>query len=432
MFNMRIKMMSEPQIVCPQCSTSIKLTESLAAPLLVQARKQFEQQLAQKETDFARREAALRTSQEAITKARESIDAEVAQKLKTERTTIAEAEAKKARLALANDLERRDRQVAELQQNLTANNAKLAEAQQAQADVLRKQRELDDARREIDLSVEKKVQQSLVAVRDKAKAEAEEGLKAKVSEKEAQIAAMHRQIEELRRKAEQGSQQLQGEALELELESLLRGRFPRDLIEPVPKGEFGGDVLHRVLGATGQHCGTLLWESKRTKAWSDGWLAKLRDDQRVAKADMALIVSNVLPKGVEAFDLIDNVWVSEPRFAVPLAIALRQSLIDVAGSRVAQEGQQTKMEMVYQYLTGPRFRHRIDAIVEKFTDMKADLDRERKTMMRLWAKREEQLIGVLDSTAGLYGDLQGIAGRAMPEIESLDMLMIEAKGEAAE
>jgi hypothetical protein len=420
-----MKMMSEPQIVCPQCSTSIKLTESLAAPLLMQARKQFEQQLAQKEADFAGREAALRLSQGAITKARESIDAEVAQKLKTERATIAEAEAKKARLALAADLEQRDRQVVELQQNLTVNNAKLAEAQQAQADVLRKQRELDDARRELDLSVEKKVQQSLVAVRDKATAEAEEGLKAKVSEKEAQIAAMHRQIEELRRKAEQGSQQLQGEALELELESLLRGRFPRDLIEPVPKGEFGGDVLHRVLGAFGQHCGTLLWESKRTKAWSDGWLAKLRDDQRIAKAEMALIVSNVLPKGVEAFDLIDNVWVSEPRFAVPLAIALRQSLIDVAGSRLAQEGQQTKMEMVYQYLTGPRFRHRIDAIVEKFTDMQADLDRERKTMMRMWAKREEQIIGVLDSTAGLYGDLQGIAGRAMPEIENLNVLMIE-------
>lgn len=424
-------MMSEPQIVCPQCSTSIKLTESLAAPLLVQARKQFEQQLAQKETDFAKREAALRTSQESITKARESIDAEVAQKLKTERAAIAEAEAKKARLALAGDLEQRDRQVAELQQNLTANNAKLAEAQQAQAGVLRKQRELDDARRELDLSVEKKVQQSLVAVRDKAKAEAEEGLKAKVSEKEAQIAAMHRQIEELRRKAEQGSQQLQGEAMELELESMLRGRFPRDLIEPVPKGEFGGDVLHRVLGTSGQHCGTLLWESKRTKAWSDGWLAKLRDDQRIAKAEMALIVSNVLPKGVEAFDLIDNVWVSEPRFAVPLAIALRQSLIDVAGSRLAQEGQQTKMEMVYQYLTGPRFRHRIDAIVEKFTDMQEDLDRERKTMMRMWAKREEQLIGVLDSTAGLYGDLQGIAGRAMPEIESLDVLMIEEAAPSA-
>jgi hypothetical protein len=114
------------------------------------------------------------------------------------------------------------------------------------------------------------------------------------------------------------------------------------LIEPVPKGEFDGDVLHRVLGASGQHCGTLLWESKRAKAWSDSWLAKLRDDQRIAKTEMALIVSNVLPNGVEAFDLIDNVWVSEPRFAVPLAIALRQSLIDVAGSRMAQEASRPK------------------------------------------------------------------------------------------
>jgi hypothetical protein len=135
---------------------------------------------------------------------------------------------------------------------------------------------------------------------------------------------------------------------------------------------------------------------------------------------------------VDSFDLIDSVWVAEPRFAIPLAIALRQSLIDLAGSRISQEGQQTKMEAMYAYLTGPRFRHRIDAIVEKFTDMQADLERERKTMMRLWAKREEQLKGVLDSTAGLYGDLQGIAGRAMQEIESLDVLMIEVKGEAAE
>jgi hypothetical protein len=224
---------------------------------------------------------------------------------------------------------------------------------------------------------------------------------------------------------------LQGEALELELESLLRNRFPRDLIEPVAKGECGGDVLHRVLGAAGQACGTILWESKRTKGWNDNWLAKLRDDQRAAKADVALIVSSALPKGVETFDLVDNVWVAEPRFAIPLAIVLRQSLVDLASTRQTQEGQKTKTEMVYAYLTGPQFRHRIDAIVEKFTDMRDDLDRERKTMTKLWARREQQLNGVLDSTAGLYGDLQGIAGRAMQEIEGLDVLMIEAAGERA-
>jgi hypothetical protein len=419
--------MSEPKIICPNCHTEIKLTESLAAPLIAETRKRFEQQLAQKEADFAKREASLRQTQDELAKAREAIDDEVAKKLKAERASVAEAEAKKARLALANDLELKDRQVADLQKILTDNNIKLAEAQKAQADVMRKARELDDARRELDLAVEKKVQESLVSVRDKAKLEAEEHLKAKVSEKEVQIAGMQRQIEELRRRAEQGSQQLQGEAFELGLESLLRGRFPRDLIEPVPKGEFGGDVLHRVLGPSEQLCGTILWESKQTKNWSDGWLAKLRDDQRNAKAEIALIVSSALPKGVEAFDLIDGVWVAETRFAIPLAIALRQSLIEVANSRQAQEGQQTKMELVYQYLTGPRFRHRIDAIVEKFTDMQEDLDRERKTMTRMWAKREEQLRGVLDSTAGLYGDLQGIAGRAMQEIESLDVLMIESK-----
>ena len=153
---------------------------------------------------------------------------------------------------------------------------------------------------------------------------------------------MQRQIEELRRKAEQGSQQLQGEAQELELEASLRARFPRDLIEPVPKGEFGGDVLQRVIGPLDQPCGTILWESKRTKNWSDGWLAKLRDDQRKAKADIALIVSSALPKGVHTFDQIDGVWVTDARCAVPVAIALRQSLIELAAARQAREGQQTQ------------------------------------------------------------------------------------------
>ncbi|WP_036022180.1 DUF2130 domain-containing protein [Bradyrhizobium yuanmingense] len=424
--------MTDPQIVCPSCRTEIKLTESLAAPLIAETRRKFDQQLAAKEADFGRREALLKQAGEEIAKARQTVDEQVAAKLKAERSSIVEEEAKRARLAIADELDARDLQLADLQQMLAASNEKLAAAQKIQADMLRKERELDDAKREVELTIETKVQQALAAVRDKARLEAEDGFKAKVAEKEAQIAGMNRQIEELRRRAEQGSQQLQGEALELELESLLRNQFPRDLIEPVPKGDFGGDVLHRIFGPGGQACGTILWESKRTKRWSDDWLTKLRSDQRAAKAEVALIVSSALPKDVETFGLVDNVWVAEPRFAVPLAIVLRHGLIDLAGSRQAQEGQQTKMEMMYGYLTGPRFRHRIDAIVEKFTDMQADLDRERKTMMRLWAKREEQLRGVLDSTAGLYGDLQGIAGRAMQEIESLDLLMIEAKSEAAE
>lgn len=177
---------------------------------------------------------------------------------------------------------------------------------------------------------------------------------------------MARTIEELKRKAEQGSQQSQGEVLELELEELLRGRFPTDLIEPVGKGELGADVVQQVNGSVGQPAGIILWETKRTKAWSDGWLAKLRDDQRRCGADVALIISQALPKHIEQFDLLDGVWVAHPRCALPVAVALRQTLIEVNSSRMVQQGQQTKMEQVYHYLTGNKFRQRVEAVVEKF------------------------------------------------------------------
>ena len=169
-----------------------------------------------------------------------------------------------------------------------------------------------------------------------------------------------------------------------------------------------------------------MWESKRTKNWSDGWLAKLRGDQRAAKAEIAILISQAMPKGIESFGQIDGVWISAPKYAVPLVIALRQTLIEVANSKQSQEGQQTKMELVYEYLTGPRFRHRVEAIVEKFSDMQADLDREKKAMTRLWAKRESQIQGVIESTVGMYGDLQGIAGRALQEIEGLEVPLLES------
>jgi hypothetical protein len=417
--------MSETLITCPHCKTEFPLTESLAAPLVESTRRQYERKLAQKDADVSKREADL-------AKERESLDERIAVQLKTEREKIAAEEAKKARLAIGGDLEQKAKELLELQGVLKQKDAKLAEAQNAQAKLIRKERELEDSKREMSLTIEKKVQESLVAVRDKARKETEDELKMKVTEKEQTIASMSRQIEDLKRKAEQGSQQLQGEALELELEALLRAKFPLDMVEPVPKGEFGGDVLHRVSGPQGQVCGTILWESKRTKNWSDTWLAKLRDDQRAAKAEMALLISQVLPKGSESFNFVDGVWIAEPRCAIPVAIALRYSLIELASARQAGEGQQTKMELVYQYLSGPRFRQRVEAIVEKFSDMQADLDKERKTMTRLWAKREEQIRGVIESTAGMYGDLQGIAGRTLQEIEGLTLPALEmeqTKGE---
>jgi len=421
--------MIEPTIICPKCKTEILLTESLVAPLVEATRQQFEEKLSKKDDEIALREQVLRDKEKQVSEAKRGLEQQVAdqvaEQLKAERQRVIEEESKKAKQASASELETKDRELADLQEVLKSRDEKLAEAQNAQAELIKKQRELDDAKRELELTVAKRVQAELSEVRTQAKREGEEGLKLKVLEKEEQIASMQRQIEELRRKAEQGSQQLQGEAQELELESLLRIKFARDTIDPVPKGEFGGDVLHRVIGPLGQLCGTILWESKRTKNWSDGWLPKLRDDQRAAKAEIALLVTQVLPKGVEAFDFIDGVWVTESRCAIPVAIALRQSLVELATARQAGEGQKTKMELVYQYLTGPRFRHRVEAIVEKFEDMQSDLDKERKTMTRLWAKREEQIKGVIETTVGMYGDLQGIAGRTMQEIEGLETRLLE-------
>jgi len=422
-------MSTDPVITCPNCHAEIKLTESLAAPIIESTRREFELKIAQKDAEVTRREAAIQEQQATLRKAQETVQEQVEAKVKGERERIAAEEAKKARAMLATDLDQRDRDLADLQQVLTDRNTKLAEAQKAQAELIRKQRELDDAKRELELTVETRVQQSLSSVRDKARQEAEEGLKLKVAEKEQTITSMQRQIEELKRKSEQGSQQTQGEAQELELESTLRARFPRDTIDPVPKGEHGGDILQRVFSNAGQLCGTILWESKQTKNWSDAWLPKLRDDQRAAKAEIAVIVSRVMPKGMETFDLADGIWVARTAYVIPIALALRQSLIEIAAARTAGEGMQTKMELVYNYLTGPRFKQRVEAIVEKFEDMKADLDKERKTMTRLWAKREEQIRGVIESTAGMYGDFQGIAGRTLLEIEALEIkLLPEAPG----
>ncbi len=381
--------MTEPTIYCPNCKTDIKLTESLAAPLIESTRRDFQQQLAQKTAE------------------------------------IAEEESKKAKLFFANDLQEKVAQLAENQKVLKQRDEKLAEAQKAQADLLRKQRELDDAKRELEVTVEKRIQEGLTVVRQQASIEAEGKLSLKVKEKEEVISSMQKQIEELKRKADQGSQQLQGEVLELELELMLRTKFPFDKIEPVPKGEHGGDILHRVVNPYGQVCGTVLWELKRTKNWSDTWLPKLREDQRTAKAEIAVIVSQILPKDVDGFETVDGVWATHPRVVLPVATILRQSLIEVASARQATQGQETKMEMVYQYLTGSRFRQRVQAIVEAFSSMQEDLDKEKKVIVKQWAKREEQIERVMQGTVGMYGDLQGIAGKSLQEIEGLEFRALD-------
>lgn len=416
----------DPTIRCPQCKTEIKLTESLAAPLIETTRQRFERAMAEKDMLIQKRESFVQQKMAELKRAEAAFEDAVDKKVQAERRQIIADEAQKARKALDEELRKKATEVQELAAILKEKESKLYEAQQAQATLLRKERALDDAQREMALTIEKKVQESLEVIRLKAVKESEDHFKLKVLEKEHIIQGMQRQIEELKRRSEQGSQQLQGEVQELELESQFRSKFPTDLIEPVPKGEMGGDFFQRIQSPYGP-CGVILWESKRTKNWSDGWLSKLRDDQRTSKADIAVIVSQTLPKGIETFDCVDGIWITSPKCALPIALVLRQSLMELGLVRQSREGQQTKMALVYEYLTGPAFRHRISAIVEKFSDMQEDLEKERRAMLKLWAKREAQIRGVLETTAGLYGDLQGIAGKSFQEIEGLDFELLEDK-----
>ena len=424
---------SDPLIVCPHCHNEVRLTESLAAPLVASLKADFESRLEAKDREVLVREQSLHERANELASQERSLEERVsrsvAERLEAEKRQLVEAEAQRARQAVAGELHEKERALAELQTVLKARDEKLAEAQKAQADSLRLQRELEDARREMDLEIQRRVSDELTDIRNKARREAEEGLGLKIAEKEEIISSMQRKIQELQQKAEQSSQQLQGEVLELELEEILRSRFVHDSIEPVPKGVTGGDVIHRVHTPAGACCGTIIWESKRTKNWNAGWLAKLRSDQREARADIAVIESQVLPEEIEGFGLMDNVWVCSPKYAEPMAFILRHILIEVNAAKQASEGMKTKTELLYRYLTGSGFRQRVEAIVEAFTTMREDLDKEKKAILKQWAKREQQIENVMSATVGMWGDLQGIAGSSIQEIEGLDLFDPPALGE---
>jgi hypothetical protein len=423
---------NEQNITCPKCGEEIKLTESLAAPLVEVVRAQYEKKLKEQDRAISEREAAVKRSAEEVERKTESLDAQIAERVqvqvKAERRLIAAAEAKKAREVLQDQIDEKTRTMDAQNERIENLQGKLKTAQAAEADLLRKKRELDDAKRELALKIERGIQDGLDEVRSKTIAETQQKIELELKDRDHKISELTSQIGDLKRRAEQGSQQEQGEVLELLLEKKLQARFPLDIIEPVGKGEPGADILQHVRDDNGQTCGKLLWETKRTKNWQDGWLSKLRGDQRAAGADMAVIVSRALPKEVIHFEHVDGIWVSSIACALPIAVALREALIQVALSRRAGEGQETKVQQVYAYLTGPRFRHHVEAIVEKFTDMQSDLETERRVTTRQWAKREEQIRLVLEATAGMYGDLQGIAGKSLEEIDALGAGLLLAEG----
>jgi len=242
---------------------------------------------------------------------------------------------------------------------------------QQELDIARK---IDEERKEIELETAHRIS---------------EENRGKDLENEKKMSDMRKQIDDLKRKAEQGSQQTQGEAVELELEELLRQNFPYDQIEPVGKGFKGADIFQRVHNFSGQLCGTIIWESKNTKTWSDGWIDKLKEDQRAEKAEIAALLTIALPKGVSHFSNINGVWVTDLSTFLGVSGVLRMILLQVAQTKIASEGISGKKEMLYGYLSGSEFKQRVEAIVESFVTMKSDLDREKRAIEKSWAAREK-------------------------------------------
>jgi len=398
------------KIICPNCSFEIEVTEAIESQLRDELQKKFDAELRMREKEYVTRDKALQDKEAAL-------DQEVAERLEAERDKLTQDALANAKKAVAVDLKDKEAELAETK-------SKLVEAQQAELELRKSKRELEEAKREQEVTVARKMDEEREKIREAAKKEAADERQLKEAEKDKLISDLRKQADDLTRKLEQGSQQTQGEVMELELEDVLRTQFPFDTIEPVPKGVHGGDVLQHVYDGGGYLCGTILWESKRTKAWSDGWLPKLRDDQRAAKAQFAVLASIEMPKGTSTFDCIDGTWVTNRACIVGIATALRAGLIEVANAKRGLEGRQDKMEILYNYLAGPEFRHRVEGIVEAFGTMRTDLEAEKRAVQKIWAKREKQLDRAITHTAGLHGDLTGIIGAAIPQIESLELLAI--------
>lgn len=280
-------------------------------------------------------------------------------------------------------------------------------------------RELKKRDEERELDMEKKMLVTEEKIRVEVKKKTEEGERLKLLEKEKQLADALKVNEELKRKLQQGSQQNQGEVLELELEEMLNKEFPNDKIRPVGKGVKGGDIIQEIWDRYGNRCGVILWELKNAK-WNKEWIDKLKNDQREIKADLAVLISEIMPDDIKVAAYKDGIWISSRGFIIGIAMALRANVIQAYHIRKSVQGKNLKMEVLYNYLSGVEFKQRVEAIVDAFTNMQEELEKERRLFTAKWARQEKYIRQVIDNTHGMHGDLKGIMGATLPEIKSLE------------
>ncbi len=403
---------------CPKCSEEFPLGEAVLGSVRDGLEKELGADVERREKALADKLKALGEQQNALAKRaaeqQEQVEAQVKQQVARATEEIKTKAAKQA-------LEAQEMAMKELRAELSDKAGALRKAQEQELELRREKRQLEEAKEALKLEVQRTLDEERGKLKEQLRAASDEENRLKIAEKEKVIHDLMSKLEEAQRKAAQGSQQTQGEVLELDFEQQLRQTFPIDLINEISKGVRGADVLQEVRSNVGRPCGLILYELKRTQNWSDGWVAKLKEDMRNAKAEIGVIVTEVLPKGVVRFGQQDGVFVCDVASAIPLAHTLRRMVQELAIARGHQEGAQEKMQLLYTYLTGVEFRQRVSAVIEAFAMMRADLEKERRGMTRAWAKREKHINAVVENMAGMIGDVQAISGNALQDIPALEL-----------
>ena len=420
---------AEQEVACPRCQHTFPLQAGITQKTIEQYESDYEARfeaerarLHERLTQEAEKKAAkgfadqVRQLTEQLTESKEKI-------AETERLAAKSAADVKARTQAEAALQRKG-----LEEELADKERRIRDFQQQELALRKQKKALEEARQQQELDLERRLEQERRAIHEQVLNAEGEKFKLKEAEYRKKIEDAQKANEELTRKLEQGSQQLQGEVLELDVEHTLRLGFPHDRIEEVKKGVRGADVIQTVCTASAQPCGRIIWEAKRAENWSDKWLQKLKDDQREAKADVAVLVTTAMPKGIEeAFCEYGGVWIVAPHFVKPVAQTLRFGLAECHKLRMASCGKSEKMELLYNYLSSSRFAQRVRAMVESLDCMQKDLEAEKRAMQRLWAKREVQIERASSSMLNVCGELQGIAHESLPELQEIEVLELDSR-----
>ncbi|HZF65265.1 MAG TPA: DUF2130 domain-containing protein [Chitinophagaceae bacterium] len=411
-------------IKCPTCSTVFDVENVLSADVEQKLKQQYDKQLQQSlqqiNTDRKRLEEEQNLFEEKKRKENELFQ----QRLQQEKIKMESELQQQLRKSISADFENELRL---LKQTKADNEQRLKLARDKELEFLQKEQALKTKEQELEIAVQKKLLEERGQLTNQIRKEEAERVNLKETEYQLRLKELEKQLEdqrkladEMKRKAEQGSMQLQGEAQELLLEELLRDHFPYDAITEVGKGVEGADCMQTVRNRIGADCGKIIFESKRTKTFSNAWIDKLKTDMRNKQADVAILVTRAYPKEMLCFGEKDGVWICSFNEVLALTTALRHTIIRIAETKKAEENKGEKMQLLYSYLTGTEFRQQIETIVEGFLALKNSITKERIQMEKLWKEREKQLEKVLISTAGLYGSVKGIAGASIGEIPLLE------------